>query len=177
MLRGFLKDADIKPHLIRYWLTPAYEEDFDEKIEKINEVYKEAPARAKRGERTESIDEMTGVQALERKHPGLPLAPGKVERRKFEYKRHDTALCLSHAILMLQVENYLLVLPIKLVMRRVSWSISKVVLFQSRLLLDGVLLRTISTRIVFGSTALNREKVKVLRKNRKSSLICAKMSF
>ena len=31
---------------------------------------------------------MTGVQALERKHPGLPLAPGKVERREFEYKRH-----------------------------------------------------------------------------------------
>ena len=40
------------------------------------------------GERTESIDEMTGVQALERKHPGLPLAPGKIERREFEYKRH-----------------------------------------------------------------------------------------
>ncbi len=33
---------------------------------------------------------MTGVQALERKHPGLPLAPGKVERREFEYLRHGT---------------------------------------------------------------------------------------
>jgi transposase len=31
---------------------------------------------------------MTGVQALERKHPGLPPVPGKVERREFEYKRH-----------------------------------------------------------------------------------------
>jgi len=30
------------------------------------------------------------VQALERKHPGLPLAPGKVERREFEYIRHGT---------------------------------------------------------------------------------------
>ena len=37
-----------------------------------------------------SIDEMTGVQALERKHPGLPMAPGKVERREFEYIRHGT---------------------------------------------------------------------------------------
>jgi hypothetical protein len=37
-----------------------------------------------------STDEMTGVQALERKHPGLPLAPGKVERREFEYIRHGT---------------------------------------------------------------------------------------
>jgi transposase len=31
------------------------------------------------------------VQALERKHPGLPMAPGKVERREFEYIRHGTA--------------------------------------------------------------------------------------
>lgn len=37
-----------------------------------------------------SIDELTTVQALERKHPGLPLAPGKVERREFEYIRHGT---------------------------------------------------------------------------------------
>ncbi len=37
-----------------------------------------------------STDELTGVPALERKHPGLPLAPGKVERREFEYIRHGT---------------------------------------------------------------------------------------
>ena len=37
-----------------------------------------------------SSDEMTGVQALERKHSGLPMAPGKVERREFEYIRHGT---------------------------------------------------------------------------------------
>ncbi len=37
-----------------------------------------------------STDEMTGVQALERKPPGLPLAPGKVERREFEYIRRGT---------------------------------------------------------------------------------------
>jgi len=33
---------------------------------------------------------MTGVQALERKHPNLPMQPGKVERREFEYIRHGT---------------------------------------------------------------------------------------
>jgi transposase len=33
---------------------------------------------------------MTGVQALERKYPGLPLRPGKVQRREFEYIRHGT---------------------------------------------------------------------------------------
>jgi len=52
--------------------------------------YQEAPQLAEQGERTISTDELTGVQALERKHPGLPLAPGKVERREFEYIRHGT---------------------------------------------------------------------------------------
>ncbi len=53
-------------------------------------MYAEATARAEQGEVTVSTDELTGVQALERKHPGLPLAPGKVERREFEYVRHGT---------------------------------------------------------------------------------------
>ena len=35
-------------------------------------------------------DELTGVQALERKHPRLPMVPGKVERREFEYIRQGT---------------------------------------------------------------------------------------
>jgi len=37
-----------------------------------------------------STDEMTGVQALERAQPGLPMAPGKIARREFEYVRHGT---------------------------------------------------------------------------------------
>ncbi len=56
----------------------------------MNALYHAAPALAARGERVVSTDELTGVQALERKHPGLPLAPGKVERREFEYVRHGT---------------------------------------------------------------------------------------
>ena len=41
-----------------------------------------------------SCDELTGVQALERKHASLPMAPGKVERREFEYIRHGTWSCI-----------------------------------------------------------------------------------
>jgi hypothetical protein len=33
---------------------------------------------------------MTGVQALERKYPDLPMQPARVLRREFEYKRHGT---------------------------------------------------------------------------------------
>jgi len=62
----------------------------DYKVADINTQYRQAPARAEQGERTLSTDELTGVQALERKHPDLPLAPGKVERREFEYIRHGT---------------------------------------------------------------------------------------
>jgi transposase len=53
-------------------------------------LYEAAATLAAAGERLVSTDELTGVQALERKHPGLPLAPGKVERREFEYVRHGT---------------------------------------------------------------------------------------
>lgn len=81
---------DLKPHQSRYWLTPPQDPDKDEKIQEVCATYRAAPVRAQQGERTVSTDEMTGVQALERKHPGLPMAPGLVERREFEYIRHGT---------------------------------------------------------------------------------------
>lgn len=62
----------------------------DEKIVEGCEVYAKAPQRAKQGERTISMDELTGVQALDRKHPDLPMQPGHVLRREFEYIRHGT---------------------------------------------------------------------------------------
>jgi len=60
----------------------------DEKIVQGREVYARAQERARQGERTISLDELTGVQALERKHPDLPMLPGHVLRREFEYIRH-----------------------------------------------------------------------------------------
>ena len=71
-------------------MTPQHEADFDTKVTDVCTVYREAPTLAPQGERVVSTDELTGVQALERKHPGLPMAPGKVERREFEYIRHGT---------------------------------------------------------------------------------------
>ena len=76
--------------MIRYWLTPPADEQFDAKVTDICTLYQTAPTRAEQGERVVSTDELTGVQALERQHPGLPLAPGHVERREFEYRRHGT---------------------------------------------------------------------------------------
>ena len=76
--------------MIRYWLTPGEDEQFEAKVSDINALYQRAPELAQQGERVVSNDELTGVQALERKHPGLPLRPGKVARREYEYIRHGT---------------------------------------------------------------------------------------
>ncbi len=76
---------------MRYWLTPpADDEQRAAKVSDVCTLYREAPALAAQGERIMSTDELTGVQALERAHPGLPPVPGKVERREFEYIRHGT---------------------------------------------------------------------------------------
>jgi putative transposase len=72
-------------------LTPGDDPAFDLKVGDVCTVYQLALLRHRQGERTISTDELTGVQALERKHPGLPMQPGKVERREFEYIRHGTA--------------------------------------------------------------------------------------
>ena len=71
-------------------MTKVPDEQRDQKIRDGCEVYARAPERAKQGERTISMDELTGVQALERKHPDLPMQPGHVLRREFEYIRHGT---------------------------------------------------------------------------------------
>jgi transposase len=59
-------------------------------VSEINALYQQAPALAEQNICVLSTDEMTGVQALERKHPNLALQPGKVERQEFEYVRHGT---------------------------------------------------------------------------------------
>lgn len=71
-------------------MTPEPDPQSDTKIQDINALYRQAPALVQQGEAVISTDELTGVQALERKHPGLPMAPGQVERREFEYIRHGT---------------------------------------------------------------------------------------
>jgi transposase len=58
-------------------------------------VYQAAPTAAEQGVQTVSIDEMTGIQALERAAKSLPMKPGHVERREFEYVRHGTQALIA----------------------------------------------------------------------------------
>jgi hypothetical protein len=71
-------------------LTPVYDPHFKEKVTDINTLYRLAPELTEKGERIMSTDELSGVQALERKHPTLSMRPGDVERQEFEYTRHGT---------------------------------------------------------------------------------------
>jgi hypothetical protein len=75
---------------VRYWLTPVFDEEFNDRVGDINALYRQAPELAKKGERVLSTDELSGVQALERKHPKQLMKPGQVERQEFEYIRHGT---------------------------------------------------------------------------------------
>ena len=62
----------------------------------LTTLYLQAQTLYAAGERVMSTDEMTGVQALERKHPTIPMGPGRVERREFEYIRHGTLTLIAN---------------------------------------------------------------------------------
>ena len=93
---NLLDQVDLKPHLSRYWLNTKEKDPdvFRQQVELVCETYLQAPQRfSLENTRTISVDEMTGIQALERIAPTLPMRPGDVDRIEFEYKRHGT-LCL-----------------------------------------------------------------------------------
>jgi transposase len=62
----------------------------------LTTLYVQAPALLDAGERVLSTDEMTGIQALERKHPTIPMGPGRAERREFEYIRRGTLTLIAN---------------------------------------------------------------------------------
>ena len=62
----------------------------------VTTLYLEAPALREAGERVLSTDEMTGMQALERKYPPIPMGPGRAERREFEYIRRGTLTLIAN---------------------------------------------------------------------------------
>jgi hypothetical protein len=60
----------------------------------VCQTYQAAPELYFQGNtHTVSVDEMPGLQAIERIEKKIPMQPGKPERIEYEYKRHGT-LCL-----------------------------------------------------------------------------------
>lgn len=75
---------------MQYWLHPTVEdpEQFAEEIGAICRLYQRAEAFFEEGAHVVSLDEKTGIQALQRRRK--PMEPGRPERQEFEYSRHGT---------------------------------------------------------------------------------------
>jgi hypothetical protein len=65
-------------------------------VREVCDTYQQAPSRHEQGEHTISVDEMTGIQALERAAPSKPMRPNRVEKREFEYIRHGTQSLIAN---------------------------------------------------------------------------------
>lgn len=88
-----LNDVEVRPHKHQYWLhsKEKYEspETYEAKVNAINELYRQAKEKPD-DLRILSTDEMTGIQALERRFPDKPTMPHKDAKIEFEYIRHGT---------------------------------------------------------------------------------------
>jgi len=92
----YLEQADLQPHRSKYWLNTKEKDPdvFQQQVEVVCQTYLEAPdLYFQENTYTVSVDEMPGIQALERIEQEIPMQPGQPARIEYEYKRHGT-LCL-----------------------------------------------------------------------------------
>jgi transposase len=92
----YLREAALQPHKSRYWLNTTEKDParFEEQVKAVCSTYLGAAMQEKvEGTHTVCVDEMTGLQALERIAPGKAMIAGKCQLIEFEYERHGT-LCL-----------------------------------------------------------------------------------
>lgn len=93
----YLAEAELQPHRSKYWLTTKEKdpEVFEQQVQTVCQTYLDAPHLYLQGNtHTVSVDEMPGIQALERIAKTIPMQSGRVQRIEFEYQRHGT-LCLT----------------------------------------------------------------------------------
>jgi transposase len=84
--------AALQPHKSNYWEHPNITDwdAFAVQVEHLCELHGQTQQLAAEGTHVISVDEKTGVQALERESATLPMREGKGERREFNYIRHGT---------------------------------------------------------------------------------------
>src|SRR5580658_8397467 len=94
---GILQQAAVQPHRKKMWLntTEKDPQKFQAEVENVCRTYLEAPAKAAGGVHTVSVDEATGMQAIERNAPDKPAQPDSVPKQEFEYTRHGTTTLTS----------------------------------------------------------------------------------
>jgi transposase len=84
-VQRILATVDLRPHKVRGWVHSP-DPQFREKVTEITDLY----LHPSPGSVVLSIDEKTGMQALERRFPDRPARPRRPARREFEYIRHGT---------------------------------------------------------------------------------------
>jgi transposase len=92
----YLREAALQPHRSRYWLNTTEKDParFEAQVKTVCDTYLAAPDQEwVHQTHTVCVDEMTGLQALERIAPSKPMIAGKCQLLEFEYDRHGT-LCL-----------------------------------------------------------------------------------
>jgi DDE superfamily endonuclease len=62
----------------------------------VCQLYHQAQELHEAGVHVVSVDEKTGIQALERAHPDQPMRAGKPELHEFEYVRHGTQTLIAN---------------------------------------------------------------------------------
>lgn len=90
-VRRTLRDEEIRPHRMRVWLHSP-DPEFRPKVRRICALYRATPAH---DEIVLCIDEKTGMQALERKHPSHLPRRGQPGRYEFEYIRRGTRTLIA----------------------------------------------------------------------------------
>lgn len=83
----------MQPHRNRYWLSAKIDDpgQWNAAVLAVCDAYREAlKLYDQHGVHTVCIDEQTGIQALERVAEDLPVRPGRIARREYEYIRHGT---------------------------------------------------------------------------------------
>lgn len=83
---------------MRYWETSPDKdtEEFDGLCHEICTLYENARDLEAHGTHLVSTDEKTGIQALERNAPTLPMKKGYAEYQEFEYTRHGTCCLIAN---------------------------------------------------------------------------------
>ena len=95
----YLKQAALQPQRRKMWLNTKEKDPavFAEQVNAVCQTYREAPRRAATdGTRTVCVDEMTGLQALERVAPDKRPQPDSVAKHEYEYQRHGTTTLIGN---------------------------------------------------------------------------------
>jgi len=92
-IRRILDAATLQPHRVKYYLQRTDPEFFSKALAIIR-LYDHHRLDPDAFDLV-CIDELSGLQALQRRHPRRPMLPGSPERRAFEYIRYGTRCLLA----------------------------------------------------------------------------------